>query len=341
MKHALTYVILQMVSLLSISLFVSSRSVAEHEIISFFSREHGTGFIHFINTQGELLQGLPLPDLKPQADSLTWSPDGGSFACQVLQNRNLDIYVMDVNKKTHRRLTVNVSRDRWPAWSPNGKWIAFVSDRAGGRDIYRLDVNGKNLKQLTKRGGCHKPAWSPDSQWIAFTSVSEGRKYFIFLMNANGGELRKLTQDVRVSLPGCTWSPDGEQIAFISNGAEGGVDIFSIDIDGENLRQLTWADQDVFIASPVWSPSGKWITYTLAKVLGPLKPVLLVQDFDNPVICVVNTAGGGAGKPLEMTRGLTSNDGLDWVPGFLPVSPSAEKQTTRWGKLKQMEDAAK
>lgn len=340
MKRSKSYVVLGMVLLLSISLFVSSRSAAEREIISFFPKENGDGFIHFINTRGELLQELPIPDLKLPAGSLTWSPDGGSFACHLRQNRNQDIYVINANKKTHRRLTVNASRDRWPAWSPNGKWIAFVSERAADMDIYRIDVNGKNLKQLTKQGECHKPAWSPDSQSIAFTSSSEGR-YFTFLMNADGGRSRKLTEDVLVSIPGCTWAPDGKQIAFVSRDAEGGMDIFSVDVNGKNLRQLTWADQDVFITSPVWSPSGKWIAYILTKTLGPLKPVLVAEDFDDPVICVVNTAGGGVGKPLEMTKGLTAGDGLDWVPGFLSVSPSAEKQITFWGKLKRTENTAK
>ena len=340
MRCTRTYVILQMVLLLSISLFINNGRTAETEIISFFPKENGDGFIHFINTRGELLQELPIPDLQLPAGSITWSPDGGSFACHLRQNRNLDIYVVDVNKKTHRRLTVNASRDRWPAWSPNGKWIAFVSERAGDMDIYRIDVNGKNLKQLTKQGECHKPAWSPDSQSIAFTSSSEGR-YFIFLMNADGGRSRKLTEDVRVPLPGCTWSPDGKQIAFVSRDAEGGMDIFSVDVNGKNLRQLTWADQDVFISSPIWSPSGKWIAYILTKTLGPLKPVLVAGDFDDPVICVVNTAGGGVGKPLEMTKGLAAGDGLDWVPGFLSVSPSAEKQITLWGALKQSENTAK
>ena len=119
------------------------------------------------------------------------------------------------------------------------------------------------------------------------------------------------------------------------------MDIFSVDVNGKNLRQLTWADQDVFITSPVWSPSGKWIAYILTKTLEPLKPILVAEDFDDPVICVVNTAGGGAGKSLEMTKGLTAGDGLDWVPGFLSVSPTAEKQATLWGRLKQSEDASK
>ena len=50
-------------------------------------------------------------------------------------------------------------------------------------------------------------------------------------MNAVGGELRQVTEDLPL-WSGCTWSPDGKQIAFAAGnfGAEG-VDIFTIDVD--------------------------------------------------------------------------------------------------------------
>ena len=74
---------------------------------------------------------------------------------------------------------------------------------------------------------------------------------------------------------------------------------------------------------------GEWIAYRLTDVLG---------DW---VIGVVNTVDNKRGGLLEATRGLEPVY-LDWVPeGFLSVSPSPEKQTTLWGRLKQSEDASK
>ena len=324
-EYTRTYVILGAALLLSISLFVNNGWTAEIDVISFLSQEGEDIQFTLINTQGEIHQRI-LTDLE-RSSSFTLSPDGGSIAYSISRNRNFDIYVMDVvRQKTALRLTFDANKDLSPAWAPNGKWIAFVSERAGSTDIYRMDVDGGNLMQLTKQKGGTKPAWSPDSQSIAFVSTS------LFVMSANGKGLKHLADATSM---GCTWSPDGKQIAFISKDAEGGMDIFTIGVDGNNLHQLTWLDQKSVIVEPVWSPSGKWIAYILAEVIGPLKPFLLAEDFAEPVVCLVNAINGGIGKPIEATRGLVSGS-AEWVPKVpFSVSPSAEKQITPWGKLKQ------
>ena len=175
-----------------------------------------------------------------------------------------------------------------------------------------MDIDGGNLTQLTDGKDYDKTARSPDSQWIAFTSRAD-----LFVMNAKGKNLRKLTGNA-IGID-CTWSPDGKQIAFSAN-----TGIFSIDVNGRNLRQLTQLNQRVWYLA--WSPSGEWIAYRLKDIGGDL------------VIGVVNTVDNKRGGVLEATRGLKPSY-LDWVPqGELAVSPSPEKQTTLWGRIKQKVD---
>ena len=327
-------IVIYRVLLLSIGLFVNSGWVkTESDVISFIAKKDGSRSICLVSARGEILQKLMTAPEYPAA--LTWSPDGDLIAYHSNQGGNLDIYVMDMRKKTHRQLTFHGGRDLWPAWSPNGKWIVFVSEREAEMDLYKMDVNGENVKRLTNLGGCGRPAWSPDNRWIVFASAPAGRPYSLFIMSSEGRKLRTLKENI--ALPGCTWSPDSKQIAFVSWDAEGGTDIFSMNINGRNLRQRTWSDPRALIFSPVWSPSGKWIAYVLAQMPVVLKPALIDQNFDAPVICVVNTADGVRGEPLEATRGLTGNT-LEWTPqGFFSVSPSREKRMTFWGELKQLE----
>lgn len=258
---------------------------------------------------------------------------------------------MDVRTGEHRRLTHRHEEERAPAWSPDGKWIAFVSDGHEeillgewkfniSSHIYKTDINGANLRQLTDEGKNLKPAWSPDSQWIAFVSYHRGNeRKGIYVMDADGKRLRRLDdkpiQGVDGILQGeCAWSPDSTQIAFSMRVPRTDqVHLCTIGIDGNNFRQLIQegpiakhkiVKESPFpeIRQPAWSPNGKWLAYVLKQTPG------------NADIYVIDAMGNGRGKPLVKAGGWDISPA--WVPeGFLSVSPSAEKQTTLWGRLKE------
>ena len=92
------------------------------------------------------------------------------------------------------------------------------------------------------------PTWSPDGNIIAFASDRDG-DLEIFVMNADGTEIRQLTDNVVDSAP--EGSPDGELIAFVSD-RDGDLEIFVMNADGTAVRQLT--DNDDTDTVPLWSP---------------------------------------------------------------------------------------
>jgi hypothetical protein len=107
--------------------------------------------------------------------------------------------------------------------------------------------------------------------------------------------------------------------------------------NGNNLRKLTHVGAGAWASDPAWSPDGKWIAYSLKKMVkrpNPGERVPINEVFGDGAIYVVN-AIGGIGEPLEVANGLSPHPAPAWVPSdFLSVSPSAEKMTTLWGKLK-------
>ena len=118
---------------------------------------------------------------------------------------------------------------------------------------------------------------------------------------------------------------------------EEGKNILVIDVDGNNLRKLTHVGAGAWASDPAWSPDGKWIAYSLKKMVkrpNPGERVPINEVFGDGAIYVVN-AIDGIGEPLEVANGLSPHPAPAWVPSdFLSVSPSAEKMTTLWGKLK-------
>ena len=355
-----------LLSLLLISTVCEQSCSVGH--ISFASNRTENFDLYLINTNGENLRNLtnhPANQLDP-----TGSPDGRFLAYTSDQDGNLQIYVMDIREKKHRRLTRHRAHDLHPAWSPDGQWIAFVSNCKGSPDIYNMDTNGKSLKQLTNHGDNANPAWSPDSQWIAFGSNRDGEQH-LYIMTADGKRLRRL--ESAPLLTKSTWSPDGKHIAFVTwdrvvkpnaqvrqkpividpiriEDPNGGIkkhpvfpdledpiggerSIYVIDRNGENLRELIQGEPEkariFWTCCPAWSPDGDWVTYSVSDE----------RVSRHSHIYFINAIGERPTHPFQVTTHPSSNVSPTWVPALsFSVLPSAEKQTTVWGRLKQEAD---
>lgn len=364
MRRSLTYVVLGTVLLLSgCLLFIDDWShAAGSDRISFASNRSGNLDIYIIDTNGERLHRLTTNLIRknnsglPWPPDLTWSPDGHFLAYTSNRGGNLKTYIMDTKTREHRRLTDHHEGELYPAWSPDGKWIAYVAGDAGRSHIYKTDVNGAHPVELTDPGYYGRPAWSRDGKQIAFVSLSHdkvGMRNGLYVMNANGKRLRRVADRNRgLFTSRCTWSPDGKQIAFSLYVLQAGrYHLCVIDVDGENFHQLTQGDPIVQplkgekqkpvnvhlprlplpeIYSPAWSPDGKRIAYVYSDTI-------LRQTAD---IYIIDAKGNERGTPLVQESGIDVSPA--WVPeGFLSVPPSARKQTTLWGKLKQMKSTSK
>ena len=142
-----------------------------------------------------------------------------------------------------------------PSVSHDGTRIAYSQQNSGSDyDIWVMNIDGTNQHRITADPAYEDhPTWSPDGARIAFT-----RDYAIYVMDADGANVRRLSSAGTTNDGGPAWSPDGTRIAFYS-GSGVPAHIYTVKPDGSALTPLTSGlDNDYF---PTWSTDGSRIAF--------------------------------------------------------------------------------
>jgi dipeptidyl aminopeptidase/acylaminoacyl peptidase len=200
-------------------------------------------------------------------------------------------------------------RDSQPRWSPDGSALAFVRKPAeAGKpgQLYALPLAGGEARALTTlEGGAHSPAWSPDGRRIAFLSGHDPEKDLsgkkkpkheparvvtrpefrwndegfvdfehldhVWVVDAAGGEPRRLTRGTRCKESSPAWTRDGKWIVYATD--RRAEPWFGSPLEDNDLRAIdpdraepTEGDDTVVvadIAGPIGAfaegPEGRWL----------------------------------------------------------------------------------
>jgi len=208
------------------------------------------------------------------------SPDGKQVAYFSEKDFYfIDLYLADaVTGKVKRRLLKSSYSSNYEtfrfitsavSWSPDGKRIA-VAAKSGPRDvivILNVEKNREERRIKVKLNGITTPSWSPDGRQLVFTGYDGGLSD-LFIVNANGTDLRRLTNDKYADLHP-VWSPDGRTIAFATDRGPntdfttlriGNMRIATYDVASGRIEVLPGMDVGKNV-SPQWSPDGQGLAF--------------------------------------------------------------------------------
>jgi TolB protein len=194
-------------------------------------------------------QPAPVANYKGSNSAPAWSPDGRQLAAVLTKDGSSQVYLMNADGTSLRRITFSGAIDTEPFFTPDGGSIYFTSDRGGSPQIYRMPASGGEPVRVTFEGDYNvSPRLSPDGKTLAYISRNSGR-FQLMAMDLDSKQVQTLTDGQRDESP--SFAPNGRIVLYATDVDNRGV-LASVSSDGRFRQRLSVQAADV--REPSWGP---------------------------------------------------------------------------------------
>jgi Tol biopolymer transport system component len=164
------------------------------------------------------------------------APDGQRLAFTVQEGKRTQLYVMNADGTSTRRVARELDVRGAPAWSPDGRSLAIAADRNGEPQIFSIPLDGGTPLPIVEEYSTD-PTWSPSGQFLVYSGADVGTTFPVKAVAADGSPRQ---------LPHLLLTRGARRLVFLSElvlivmkGDISHQEFWSVDLVTGRERQLT------------------------------------------------------------------------------------------------------
>jgi Tol biopolymer transport system component len=143
-----------------------------------------------------------------------WTPDGKSLLIRSSRAGSTNLWRVSVADGTLERLTSGAGDDFDPVVSPDGRTVLFANVKRTWEVILQDIHSGQGRTVLARRTLLVFPRFSPDGRRIALAGRNSRGETQLFVMDADGSNLRAVTEGTGELNIMPQWGGDGDTLYF-------------------------------------------------------------------------------------------------------------------------------
>jgi tricorn protease len=166
-----------------------------------------------------------------------WSPDGKWIAFISDKTGADEVWLCDERGGQMKQISKGDSHKGQLRWAPDSKALLYS---ASDNMLYRYNLDQEETKVLAKSEvaafgdmAIGNPQWSPDGKWIAYHRADRTLLPHVYVIPAEGGPEKRITDETSYSDAFPMWTGDGKRLVYLS-----GLDVGNIGGRGQSRAQI-------------------------------------------------------------------------------------------------------